>query len=325
MTRVTVAIIGGGTSNEHDVSLASAAAAASALDPGRYEVVSLTIDRDGRWLDSAGCDRGFAHAMGELSRCDVVLPLVHGPHGEDGQLAALCESADVPYAGSGVAAGAIAMDKHVTKLLAETVGVATAPGILLDRSGAHTYTFTGPVVVKPVASGSSVGVALVSEESQLAGAIRAAFEHDTRVLVEDVIMGREIDVAVMRRVDGSFIVSPALEIRADGLFDTDAKYGGSADFVVPAQLDDVARTRLEDAALSVYQVLGCAGLARIDFFVTSDGPVLIEANTTPGFTAQSQVPRMFDVIGIDYSALLDLLIEEALSRPRRQPAKAVIM
>lgn len=325
MTRTKVAVIGGGTGNEHDVSIASAAAAASALDSKRHEIVMLTIDRNGRWLDSAGRDRGFAHAMGELSSCDVVLPLIHGPNGEDGQMAALCESAGVPYTGSGATAGAKAMDKHVTKLLAETVGVATAPGVLLDEADASSYTFAAPAVVKPVASGSSVGVSLVSNASQLAGAFAHAFEHDARVLVEDVIRGREIDVSVMRRSDGSFIVSPALEIRIDGVFDTDAKYGGSADFIVPAPLDEPMRERLERAAMSVYEVLGCAGIARIDFFITSDGPVLIEVNTTPGLTEQSQVPRMFGAIGISYAALLELLIEEALSRTQRPLAETVIM
>ncbi len=206
------------------------------------------------------------------------------------------------------------MDKWVTKLVAGALGIATAPGRLLGRASADSYAFTHPVVVKPVAAGSSFGVTLVHDAAGLGPALDAAFAHDDRVLVEDLVVGREIDVAVLGRPDGSRMVAPALEIVVpDGeIFDHAAKYGGSPDFLIPAPLDDVARKHLEQAAVSLYDGLGCAGVARVDFFLTAQGPVLNEVNTTPGFTAQSQVPRMFAATGMSFPALLDLLVRDAL-------------
>ena len=242
-----------------------------------------------------------------------MLPVVHGPHGEDGTLAALCELAGLPYVGSGVRAGALAMDKWTTKLVANAVGVATAPGVLLTRPRHTQHTWTHPVVVKPVASGSSHGVTLVRRPADLEAALAAAFALDDRVLVEDVVVGREVDVAVLGRPDGSRVVSPPLEIVVDGLFDHADKYGGAADLRVPAAIDDTERKALEDAAVALFDALGCAGVARVDFFLTDDGPVLNEVNTMPGFTAQSQVPRMFAAAGLPYADLLDLLIQDALA------------
>jgi len=312
---VRVAVIGGGQNCEHDVSLASAASVAAALDPTAYDVVRLTIGRDGQWIDEYGAPVGLAGAVEIIQGCGVVLPIVHGPLGEDGALAALCELAGVPYAGSGVRAGALAMDKWATKLVAEAVGVATAPGRLVTRAQTvvETVPWTGPVVVKPVAAGSSHGVSLVRMRSELAPALAAAFSLDDRVLIEDLIVGREVDVAVVTLPDGERVVGPALEIVCAELFDTTMKYDGSADFRLPADLDDVPRKELEQAALAVYDALGCAGVARVDFFVTEDGPVLNEVNTMPGMTAESQVPKMFAAAGVPYPALLDLLVRGALA------------
>lgn len=300
-----VAVIGGGASCEHDVSLASAAGVADALAE-RHDVVRLTIGRDGSW------EGGLPAAIASIQSCDVAFPVLHGPRGEDGTLAALCELAGVPYVGSGVRAGALAMDKWATKLVAEAVGVPTAAGVLLTPSTAGSYRFTHPVVVKPVAAGSSHGVTLVRSADALAPALEAALALDDRVLVEELLVGREVDVAVLRTRDG-LVVSPALEIVVDGLFDHDAKYGGSADFRVPAALTDVDRKALEDAAVAVYDALGCAGVARVDFFLTATGPVLNEVNTMPGFTEHSQVPRMFAAAGTSYADLVDLLVRDVLT------------
>lgn len=310
-SRTRVAVVGGGQSCEHAVSLASAAAVADALDPRAYDVVRLTIGEDGTWHHD-GRPLPLGEAVAVLQSCSAVLPVVHGPRGEDGSLAALCELAGVAYVGSGVGAGALAMDKWATKLVAGALGVATAPGVLLTAASAATYAFTHPVVVKPVAAGSSHGVSLVRAAGELAAALDAALALDDRVLVEDVVVGREIDVAVLGTADGGRVVSPALEIVVDGWFDFDAKYGGGADFRIPAALDDVARTDLEAAALAVYDALGCAGVARVDFFVTEHGPVLNEVNTMPGFTEQSQVPKMFAAAGVPYADLLDRLVRDVL-------------
>ncbi|GAB3195129.1 D-alanine--D-alanine ligase family protein [Nocardioides hungaricus] len=309
--RTRVAVIGGGQSCEHDVSLASAAAVAAALDPATYDVVPLTIGRDGTWRDRGLRPIGLSGAAQVLRGCDVVFPVVHGPHGEDGALAALCELAGLPYVGSGVRPGALAMDKWVTKLVARAVGIATAPGQLVTAATAAHLRWTHPVVVKPVAAGSSLGVSLVTSPEALRPALDAALALDDRVLVEDVVAGREIDVAVLRRADGALVAAPALEIVADGLFDYDAKYGGHADFRVPAALDEVDAKALEDAALAAYDALGCGGVARVDFFLTADGPVLNEVNTVPGMTEHSQVPRMFAAAGLSYPDLLDELVRGA--------------
>lgn len=310
--RTRVAVIGGGQSCEHAVSLASAAAVADALDPVAYEVVRLTIDLDGTWRTGGGRALALGEAVTVLQSCAAVLPVVHGPRGEDGSLAALCELAGVPYVGSGVGAGALAMDKWATKLVAGALGIATAPGVLLTAASAAVYAFVHPVVVKPVAAGSSHGVSLVREASQLPAAVDAALALDDRILVEDVVVGREIDVAVLGTADGDRVVSPALEVVVDGWFDHDAKYGGGADFRIPAALTEVARKELEVAALAVYDALGCGGVARVDFFVTEEGPVLNEVNTTPGFTEQSQVPKMFAAAGVPYAVLLDRLVRDVL-------------
>jgi D-alanine-D-alanine ligase len=306
-----VAVIGGGRSCEHDVSLASAASVAAGLDAAAYPVVTLTIGRDGTWRDRGGSPMSLTGATQVLRGCDVVFPVVHGPHGEDGTLAALCDLAGLPYVGSGVAAGALAMDKSATKLLAGSLGIATAPGRLVSAASADALPWTGPVVVKPVASGSSLGVSLVTEAGALAGALDTALTQDSRALVEQVVTGREVDVAVLRRADGSLMVPPVLEIVTDGVFDYDAKYGGHADFRLPARLAEMERKALEDAAIATYDALGCAGVARVDFFVTDDGPVLNEVNTVPGMTEHSQVPRMFAAAGMSYADLLDDLVRGA--------------
>ncbi|WP_181309920.1 D-alanine--D-alanine ligase family protein [Nocardioides campestrisoli] len=311
MSGLRVAVIGGGQNCEHEVSLASAASVARALAERDHEVVRLTVDRDGAWLDAEGGPIGLAAAVEVLRGCAVVVPVVHGPRGEDGALAALCELAGVPYVGSGVRAGALAMDKWTTKLVADAVGIATAPGVLLTPGTAPSYAWSHPVVVKPVAAGSSHGVSLVRSAEELPPALAAAFVLDDRVLVEELVVGREIDVAVLGRPDGSRTCSPSLEIVVDGLFDLDTKYDGSADFRIPAALDEVERKGLEEAALAVYDALGCAGVARVDFFLTADGPVLNEVNTMPGFTEQSQVPRMFAAAGLSYPDLLDRLVRDA--------------
>jgi D-alanine-D-alanine ligase len=309
--RTRVAVIGGGQNCEHDVSVASAASVAGALDPATYDVVPLTIGRDGTWRDRELRPIGLSGAAQVLRSCDVVFPVVHGPRGEDGALAALCELAGLPYVGSGIRPGALAMDKWATKLVADAIGIATAPGGLVTAATAGHLHWTHPVVVKPVAAGSSHGVTLVTEPAGLRPALDVALALDSRVLIEDVVAGREIDVAVLRRADGSLVAAPALEVVVDGLFDFDAKYGGQADFRIPAVLDDVAAKALEDAALATYDALGCAGVARVDFFLTEDGPVLNEVNTVPGMTEHSQVPRMFAAAGLSYPDLLDELVRGA--------------
>jgi D-alanine-D-alanine ligase len=332
--RVRVAVIGGGQNCEHKVSLATAASVRAALDPERYEAVVLTIGPDGRWFDGDGGAlgdtpvAGLSAALSIVSSCDVVFPAVHGPRGEDGTLAGLCELAGVPYVGAGVRGGALAMDKWATKLIAEAIGIGVAQGQLVTAATAGDLRCAQPVVVKPVAAGSSHGVSLVRGPDELAPALKSALKLDDRVLVEELMNGREIDIAVLERPDGSRFVGPPLEIRvpAGGLFDTTRKYDGSARFEIPAALDRGVLTRMEAAALALYDALGCAGVTRFDFFVVaadevdagSDTLVLNEVNTMPGMTERSQVPKMFAAAGLPYCRLLDELIRSALARPERR-------
>ncbi|NHC44488.1 D-alanine--D-alanine ligase family protein [Motilibacter aurantiacus] len=312
--RRRVAVIGGGRNCEHEVGLATAASVRRALDPRRYDVVPLTIGRDGSW-SSDGSPLAFADAVAVLAACDVAFPAVHGPHGEDGTLAALCELAGVPYVGAGVRGGALAMDKWATKLVAAALGIRVAPGMVV-ASVDELVPVRLPAVVKPVAAGSSHGVTLVRSAAQLVPAARAALELDTRVLVEELVVGREVDVAVLERADGTRVAGPPLEVVVPSgrLFDTEAKYDGSADFRLPAVVSDVEGKELEEAALAMFDALGCSGVARVDFFLTRSGPVLNEVNTMPGLTEQSQVPKMFAAAGLAYPRLLDELVTGALAR-----------
>lgn len=325
-----VLLIGGGQNAEHDVSLATAAAIEGALLGRGYEVTTITIGRDGRWgqgtepLGASAADSLLA-SLPFFARADVVFPAVHGSLGEDGTLAALCALADKPVVGSGMRAGAIGMDKWATKLVAEAIGIRTAPGRLVHAADVGSMEFVTDVVVKPVSAGSSYGVTLARDAGQLDEALRTAARYDERILVEQVVHGREIDVAVLREADGSLWVPPPLEIHADGLFDTATKYDGTARFTVPADLDGTDGAALTRAALGMFDALGCGGVARMDFLLTEDGPVLNEVNTVPGMTAESQVPRMFAAAGVSYEELVARLVGAAsvpAAGPRARPEPA---
>ncbi|MFS4507533.1 D-alanine--D-alanine ligase [Clavibacter sp. Sh2141] len=310
--RTRVAVIGGGRSTEHDVSLASAAAVASALDAARFDVVPLTLGRDHGWTDAAGRAIALAGAVEVLAACDVALPMLHGRDGEDGTIAALLELVGIPYVASGVRAGAIGMDKQATKLLAASLGIAVAPGVELTRASAATWTWDHPVVVKPSGGGSSHGVGLALAAADAPAALAGALAVGDRVLVEDLVAGREIDVPVLRAWDGAIRIGPAVEVVTEGVFDAGTKYDGGAVFRIPAPLAADELAALHDAAARLVEALDCRGVVRVDFFLTPEGPVLNEVNTTPGSTAASQVPRSFAADGLPFPDLLALLVDDAL-------------
>jgi D-alanine-D-alanine ligase len=313
-----VLVIGGGQNVEHEVSLDTAAAIAGALRSRGFEVSSVTIGRDGLWSHGtnplplgASAAASFAAMLPLLERADVVFPAVHGPLGEDGALAALCALTRKPVAGSGLRAGALGLDKWVTKLVAEAIGLRVAPGRLVRATDIEGVAFETDVVVKPVSSGSSYGVSLVRDACGLDEALRLAARYDDQILIEHVVHGREIDVAVLREADGSRWAPPPLEIHASGVFDTATKYDGTARFTVPADLGDSDREDVTQAALAMFDALGCSGVARVDFFLTDCGPVLNEVNTMPGMTAESQVPRMFAAAGVPYEELVARMVHAA--------------
>lgn len=309
-----IAVVGGGANDEHEVSLASAAAATRAVRGDGTVAVPLTIDRNGGWRHTDGAVLTAAEAVAALTSCDAVLPVLHGVDGEDGAFAGLARMIGVPVVGSPVRAGALGMDKWVTKLVAEAIGIATAPAVLVGTGVDSVRPAELPVVVKPTTGGSSNGVSVVRRPEEYARAIAAARAAGTDVLVERLVTGRDVDVAVFRDRTGALRVGATLEIGvAEGeVFGTAEKYDGSAAFTVPAQLTSTEHDRIESAARTLYTALGCAGVARFDFFVTGDGVVLNEVNTAPGFTERSQVPRMFAAIGLPYPELVGELVAATL-------------
>ncbi|MFC4561053.1 D-alanine--D-alanine ligase family protein [Nocardiopsis mangrovi] len=321
--RVHVIVVCGGSGAEHDVSVASADSILEHLDATAYRATRLVIGRDGRWFRDGEALPGLAAAVALLEGADVVFPIIHGTGGEDGTLAALLDLCGVPYVGPGLRAGAVSMDKHLTKLLARDADVRVAPGVMLDTRqpdalGSFPAGLDAPVFVKPNQEGSSFGVSRVTDLDELEKAVAHAAEFDRYVLVEKEVAGREIDIAVIERPDGTLAVSAPLEIRVGSgtFFDTDAKYAeGGAEFLVPAPVPDTTAERIGQVSLLLYGLLGCEGLARFDYFVDDLGePILNEVNVVPGLTAHSQVPRMFKAQGIEYSELLDILITTALTR-----------
>jgi len=313
-----VLVIGGGQNAEHEVSLASAGAVAAALRITGHTVTTVTIDRDGIWRADGippcvSPAESLSRALPLIAEADVIFPAVHGALGEDGALAALAALAGARVVGSDLRAGAIGMDKWATKLVADAVGIRTARGRLVSVDDIGDAEFEEEVVVKPVSAGSSYGVSLVTEAGDLLGALHNAARFDRRILVEEVVRAREIDVAVLREAGGIRWAAPPLEIHATGLFDTATKYDGSARFTVPAHLDAAETSALKRAAIAMFDALGCAGVARMDFFLTDDGPVLNEVNTMPGLTAASQVPRMFAAAGVEYTDLVTRMVRAALA------------
>lgn len=312
MTRPTVAVIAGGRNSEHDVSLASAAGVRRALADD-YDVLDVRIGRDGSWTIGDRRPVSASEAVAEVLRADVAFPALHGVNGEDGAIAGFLETIGLPYVGSGVVASAIAMDKRATKLVAQSVGVRVARDVSASevrRRGAL------PVIVKPVTGGSSHGVSLVRTLPEFERALAAT---GTDVMIEEVVVGREIDVAVLEEADGSLSVAPALEIPREpgSVFDVDTKYGGDPGFLVPAPLSALELETISAAAMAIFRALGCRGLARVDFFLDDRGLVFNEVNTMPGMTEHSQVPAMVRAAGMSYADLIRSLIEVARHRPSR--------
>jgi D-alanine-D-alanine ligase len=342
--RIRVAVLMGGRSSEHDISLASAASVIAALDPERYDVVPITIGREGRWLleatTTATLAPGDAHPFVPARRpgsvvasspldVDVVLPVLHGPFGEDGTVQGLCEILDVPYVGAGVLGSALAMDKDRCKAALRDAGIAVAPSITLrahrDDPGdpaiaaAVAAQLGYPVFVKPARLGSSVGISKVSAPAELAAALALAFRHDDKLLVEQGIVGREVECGVLG--NEAPVASAVGEIVPHAeWYDFEAKYAaGGSDILIPAAIDEATTRRIQATALAAFDACELAGMARIDFFLTANGElVLNEVNTIPGFTATSVYARLFAAVGIPYGSLLDRLLALALDRHRRR-------
>jgi D-alanine-D-alanine ligase len=325
MTGRRVAVLSGGRSSEHDVSLASAASVAAGLREAGHEVSLIEVGRDGAWRRD-GEPLLLAPGAGFPDH-DVVFPVLHGPFGEDGTVQGLLECLDVPYVGAGVLASAACMHKVVFKQLMAEAGVpqvdyrAVREADYHDdpRSVARDVAALGlPVFVKPARLGSSVGIGRVAEADALDQALRTAFGHDAVAIVEAFADGREIECSVIGNDDAVASEPGEIMLAAgeDGWYDYAAKYSpGGMRLVVPARVSDAARGRIRELAVEVFVRSGCAGLARVDFFLLEDDTVLVnELNTMPGFTETSVFGSLFAASGLPYSELLDRLVGLALAR-----------
>jgi D-alanine-D-alanine ligase len=339
-----VAVLAGGRSSEHDISLASAASVVAALDPARYETTLIEIGRDGRWAlpaASAGALGPGAVTPGDggtvaetlplpadgapatLGTADVVLPILHGPFGEDGTVQGLCELAGVAYVGPGVLASSVCMDKDVFKTLMRGAGVPVAAHVALRLGDPVTNPFGYPVFVKPANLGSSVGISKVRDADGLAGAVALARRHDEKVLVEEFVPGMEIEVGVLGNLPDPVASVPGQVVShyADW-YDWSSKYdeGGSELVIPPPGLSEDQVERARELALTAFVASSCEGMGRADFFVReTDGEIVLnELNTIPGFTATSFYARLFAASGIAYEELLERLIELALERHERR-------
>jgi len=332
--RVRVAVVAGGRSSEHEISVASARSVIEALDPDRYEVETIEIGRDGRWALNSGMkelDRPVAETLPvptgsppeTLGRVDVVLPILHGPFGEDGTVQGLLELAGVPYVGAGVTASALCMDKDLFKSVCRDKGIPVTRSVTVRNGDRPENPFGYPVFVKPARLGSSVGITKVEREEQLEGAVALARRHDDKVLVEEFVVGVEVECGVLGNREP--IASIPGEIVAHGFggvdwYDYSAKYDeGGMDLIIPPRISEAASKRVQELSVDAFIAADCEGMARVDCFVTADGEVLVnELNTIPGFTATSVYAKLFEASGIPYPELLDRLIDLALERHERR-------
>lgn len=313
-----VAVLSGGRSSEHDVSLRSGAAVAQGLRAAGHEAVEVTIGRGGDW-SCAGAAVTLTPGAGLLDAA-AAFPALHGPFGEDGSVQGLLEWLDLPYVGSDVLSSAVCMDKLTLKRLFAAHGVPQ-----VDFTAAEGADWWGgcerlglPLWVKPSRLGSSVGITRVDALDQLDEAVEMALRHDPRVIVEASASGREIECSVLGNEEPEASLPGEIVAHADW-YDFEAKYTeGGMELRVPAPLDEATSARVRELAVEVFALAGCSGLARCDFFVEPDGEVLVnEINTMPGFTETSVYAKLLEASGTTYPDLCDRLVELAIERHAR--------
>jgi D-alanine-D-alanine ligase len=316
--KTNVAVIYGGRSGEHEVSLRSAESVMNALDPERYSILKFFISKEGRWSP-----RAISPEPGRHPEIDVVFPVVHGTFGEDGTLQGLLEMAGLPYVGPGVLASSLAMDKEAAKRMCLQAGVAVVEYyIAASPDDAAKNPFGYPVFVKPANLGSSVGISKAKTEPELRDAIALARQYDTKVIVERAIAGKELECAVLGNGDPEASM-PCEILPSQEFYDYDDKYIlDKTEIRLPADLSEERTTELRRQAVAAYRALGCEGMSRVDFLLEeSTGRLYVnEVNTIPGFTSISMYPKMWEHSGLPYPKLLDRLIELALDRHTRRRA-----
>jgi D-alanine-D-alanine ligase len=331
--RVRVAVLLGGRSSEHEISIASGRSVLAALDPARYDPVTVEIGRDGRWELGTGDNAGsVAETLpvptaggvpATLADVDVVLPILHGPFGEDGTVQGLLELAGVPYVGAGVAASAVCMDKDLAKAVLRARGIPVTRSVTIREGDPIDHPFEYPIFVKPARLGSSVGISKVRAAEELEPAVAVARRHDDKILIEENVDGIEVECGVLG--NRTPIASLPGEIVAHGFegadwYDFSAKYDeGGMDLIVPPRIPADVIERVQEVSVDAFVATECEGMARVDCFVTGEGDVLVnELNTIPGFTPTSVYAKLFEASGVPYGELLDRLIELALERHERR-------
>ena len=341
MSKSKVAIICGGKSSEHEISCVSANGILNSIDRNLFEPVLIGITKSGKWLLLPD-DTNFAIINGALPTVpesgveisitsqglfsggkaltiDVAFPILHGTYGEDGTIQGLFEMIAISYVGSGVLASAVSMDKSYAKPIFAAAGLKVAPGIVVTSKDFELPSnLTFPLFVKPARSGSSRGTTKVKQKSELAAAVVNALEFDTKVIIEQAVAGKEIECAVLQ-ADAKVTVSQVGQIVLSDKFefyDFQAKYlDDSMQLVVPADLPAGIEAKIQQAALAAFKAAGCEGLARIDFFYSDQGEIIInEINTMPGFTPTSVYPKLIEKSGVSYQQLITKLIQTAQNR-----------
>ncbi len=319
MKKLRVGILFGGKSTEHEVSLQSAKNVIAHLDPEKFESVLLLLNKEGEGVVTE-------KSIMELRQIvDVIFPVLHGGSGEDGTIQGLLKLSGIPFVGAGVLGSAIGMDKDVMKRLLRDAGIAVANFITVREKMTPSYdtvvdALGVPFFVKPANAGSSVGVHKVENAMGYTTALKDAFLYDTKVLIEETIVGREIEVAVLGNEDPQASV-PGEIIPKNGFYSYEAKYLDSdgAKLKVPAQLDAEITKKIQEQARQVFRVLSCEGMGRIDFFLRENGDILVnEINTLPGFTAISMYPKLWEASGVSYKELIARLIELAFERHKQE-------
>ncbi|MEJ5898771.1 D-alanine--D-alanine ligase family protein [Ochrobactrum teleogrylli] len=350
--KLRIAVLFGGRSAEHEVSVLSATNVMTALDPAKYEAIPIYVTHEGQWLLASfaggklerpehGTEvsllpggKGRAVALPEnglpyeLARIDIVFPVLHGLHGEDGSVQGLTEVARVPMAGCGICGSANALDKDIAKRLLSEAGIPVARPMTITRDTVPSFdvlieALGLPIFIKPARQGSSVGVSKVQTEADYQKALAEGFRHDAKLLAEEFIQGREIECAVLEDENHGLFVSRTGEIvpaESHGFYSYDAKYidEDGAALKVPAELPADIETELQAVAARAFRALGCDSMARVDFFVTPDMRYLInELNTIPGFTNISMYSKVMAVSGVSYPEVIDRLVAHGLARAAR--------
>lgn len=346
MQRTTVLLLFGGESSEHDVSVSSARNVYAALDDERYDVLLGYVDMAGKWwlLDSFGMQldthgapqllpvlggRSFVTMPdNRIVAPDVILPILHGQNGEDGSVQGLAQLLHIPIVGCDVTASAIGMDKIASKEILVANAIKVAPYQVHHVSDEQpdfnklSMTLGMPLFIKPARAGSSVGVSKVDSEEALVEALTEAHKHSTRVLIEQGISGRELEVAVLGTPPQHRVSDVGEIVPGEAFYSYEDKYSSTSQskVIVPAELANDAREHLRRLAGTIYELFGCSGLSRVDFFLADDGVVYFnEINTIPGFTNISMYPKLWRHQGISYPQLIEQLIDDTLSRATIEP------